>query len=262
MAGIDLDAMHEAEAVEHVLSSFQSGRGGRAIFVNVDVALQVRRHPELTQIAQSADLVLADGMPLIWAARLQNTAIPERVAGSTVLCRLVDRAAREGVPVMLLGGRPGAAQDAVGLLGSLHPGLRAGFHTPPFGFEDDPAAVTALQEAVDSFGRCICFVGLGFPKQERVMESLAARRPDWWFVASGGGIDFLAEGRRAPGWMQRTGLEWLYRLGREPKRLGRRYLVDDLPFAAGVLLSSAWRGARRTDRRGEPRAAETGNGVG
>ncbi|HEY3844221.1 MAG TPA: WecB/TagA/CpsF family glycosyltransferase [Acidimicrobiales bacterium] len=242
IAGIDFHELYEAKAVECVLKSFRSGGGGRAVFVNVDVALRVNRQTELSQFIESADLVLADGMPLIWAGRLQKTALPERVAGSTMLSRLVARAAQEEVPVMLVGGQPGSAESAVERLRALHPGVRIGFYTPPFGFEADPAEMAALEEAVDSFGRCICFVGLGFPKQERLMAYLALHRPDWWFIASGGGIDFLAQHSRAPGWMQASGLEWLYRLRREPKRLARRYLIDDMPFAAGMLAYSAWQG--------------------
>jgi N-acetylglucosaminyldiphosphoundecaprenol N-acetyl-beta-D-mannosaminyltransferase len=163
-----------------------------------------------------------------------------------MLCSLVARAAQEEVPVMLVGGQPGSAESAAGRLRGLHPGLRTGFYTPPFGFEADPLEMAALEEAVDSFGRCICFVGLGFPKQERLMAYLAVHRPGWWFIASGSGIDSLAQRSRAPGWMQASGLEWLYRLRHEPKRLARRYLIDDMPFAAGMLACSAWQGLRRS----------------
>ena len=145
---------------------------------------------------------------------------------------------------MLLGGRPGSAEQAVNSLRAARPSLRASWHTPPYGFEGDRTAIGAIEAALDSFGRCLCFVGLGFPKQERLMESLAAQRPDWWFIASGAGIDFLGGGSRAPKWMQRAGMEWLYRLSREPRRLGRRYLIEDAPFATRLLLSSAWRGRR------------------
>lgn len=244
VAGLHFDVLGESETVDRLLASFGRGLGGQVVFVNVDVALQARRDPALRPLVEGADLVLADGMPLVWASRLRGEPLPERVAGSTVLTRLLDRAAAENVPVMLLGGRPGAAEAVVEALLSAHPAARAAWHTPPFGFEHDPAATAAIHEALDSFGRCLCFVGLGFPKQEKLMASLASSRPDCWFIASGGGIDFLGEGNRAPPWMQHRGMEWLYRLVREPKRLARRYLLDDLPFAVRILVASAWQRVR------------------
>lgn len=245
VAGLELDPFGESETVEHLLAAFRGGRGGQVVFVNVDVALRVRRDPGLHDLVQRTDLLLADGMPLVWASRLCGAPLPERVAGSTVLARLLDRATAEELPVMLLGGRPGSAESVVDSILAEHPSARVGWHTPPYGFERDPGALEDLHGALDSFGRCLCFVGLGFPKQERLMASLAARRPDWWFIASGGGIDFLGEGDRAPEWMQRVGMEWFYRLRREPRRLARRYLVDDVPFATRLLLVSAWQGLRR-----------------
>ena len=84
------------------------------------------------------------------------------------------------------------------------------------------------------------------------MERLSATRPDWWFIASGGSIDFVARGDRAPVWMQRSGLEWLHRLSREPKRLARRYLIEGIPFVASLLTASAWTPIG-SDRRSPPR---------
>ena len=242
VAGLEFDPLTQNGAMDHLVDRFRGGQGGQAVFVNVDVAVKAKHEPDLRTLVQRADLVLADGMPLVWTSRLLGTPLPERVAGSTVLSGMLHRAADEDLPVMLLGGRPGSAETAVRSLRAARPALRAGWHTPPYGFERDPAATEGIEAALDSFGRCLCFVGLGFPKQEKLMESLAARRPDWWFIAAGAGIDFLGGGGRAPRWMQRAGMEWVYRLSREPKRLGRRYLIEDAPFAARLLVSSAWRG--------------------
>jgi len=252
IADIRFDPLDEPRAEDRVVRDFQAGRGGRVVFVNVDVAAKVRRDPRLGHLVSGADLVLADGMPLIWASRLRHTPLPERVAGSTMLSLLAARAAAEGVPIMLVGGQPGSAEAATSRLLQANPGLRAGWHTPPFGFQNDPAAMVSLEKAMDGFGPCLCFIGLGFPKQERLMERLSATRPDWWFIASGGSIDFVARGDRAPVWMQRSGLEWLHRLSREPKRLARRYLIEGIPFVASLLTASAWTPIG-SDRRGPPR---------
>lgn len=242
VAGVGFDPLSEATAVDRLVSSFKQGTGGRAVFVNVDVLVKLDRRPELLDLVSSAELVLADGMPLIWASRLQGTPLPERVAGSSLLPLLVARSAVEGIPVMIVGGKPGSAETAAETLKAAHPGLRVGWHTPPFGFEDDPGATVALEHALDGFGRCMCFLGLGFPKQELLMADLSTNRRDWWFIACGGGIDFLARNDRAPVWMQRGGLEWAYRLIREPKRLARRYLIEDIPYASRMLTAAAWRG--------------------
>lgn len=243
VGGVDFDVLDESGAVDRIITAFGNGIGGRAVFVNVDVLVKLERQPGLVGLVEPADLVLADGMPLIWASRVQGTPLPGRVAGSTLLGLVVARSALEGVPVLVVGGRPGSAEAAVAALKQANPGLRAGWYTPPFGFEADPESRIALKEALDSFGPCLCFVGLGFPKQERLMAELAGRCPDWWFIASGGGIDFLARNDRAPGWMQRVGLEWAHRLSREPKRLAKRYLVDDVPYACRMLVA-AWRRRR------------------
>lgn len=244
--GIGFDPLSEQQAEDRITASFHAGRGGTVIFINVDVAVRMHRDPGLAPMVSAAELVLADGMPLVWASRLARTPLPERVAGSAILPRMAARCAEERIPVMIVGGQPGSAERAAAALVATSPNLRVGWHTPPFGFERDPAALADLDGALNRFGRCLCFVGLGFPKQERLMTRLRQDRPDWWFFASGGGIDFLANGDRASSWMQKSGLEWAHRLSREPRRLARRYLVDDVPFAARMLASSAWRGRSAT----------------
>jgi N-acetylglucosaminyldiphosphoundecaprenol N-acetyl-beta-D-mannosaminyltransferase len=125
-------------------------------------------------------------------------------------------------------------------------GVRVGFHCPPFGFESDPAARADIDGAIQAFGPAIYFCGFGFPKQEHLMAELSARYPESWFVGSGASLSFLAgETRRAPVWMQRSGLEWLFRLSQEPRRLFRRYIVDDIPFAVRMISAGAGTYLRR-----------------
>jgi N-acetylglucosaminyldiphosphoundecaprenol N-acetyl-beta-D-mannosaminyltransferase len=245
LAGLEFDPIDYQRTATTLFSAFESGLGGRMIFVNIDVAVRVQRRLELADVIAPADFVLADGMPLVWASRLQRTPLPERVAGSGMLTMLCRQAGQKGIGVLLVGGRPGSAKSAARHLAETNPGLRVSWHTPPYGFEDNPVQSAEIDTNVQEFGRCLCFVGLGFPKQEHLMENLSDRFPDYWFIASGGSIDFVAEGSRAPTWMQRSGLEWFHRLVREPKRLGRRYLIDDLPFAVKLLATSAWRRGKK-----------------
>ena len=131
------------------------------------------------------------------------------------------------------------------------PGLLvAGAHCPPLGFEHSTEATAAIIESIGAANPQIVFCGLGCPKQERLMSSLAEIFPHIWFLASGGSLDFIAgETTRAPEWMQNIGLEWLHRLTHEPKRLFKRYVVHDMPFALWLLARST----RERWRRREPK---------
>ena len=116
----------------------------------------------------------------------------------------------------------------------------AGADDPPVGFDADPDAIAALHDRLAAAGPAIVFVGLGFPKQERLITRLAPSFPTTWFISCGAAIPFAANALpRAPAWMQRAGLEWVFRLVTEPRRLFKRYLVHDLPFAARLLTVSA-----------------------
>jgi N-acetylglucosaminyldiphosphoundecaprenol N-acetyl-beta-D-mannosaminyltransferase len=153
----------------------------------------------------------------------------------------VAAAAGRGKSVYFLGGAPGSAAEAANAMRKAYPQLRvAGTYFPPYGFENDPRQWDAMAEAVCLAQPDIVFVGLGSPKQEYVIECLRGLLPVSWWLGIGVTFSFLSgQISRAPSWMQRCGLEWLYRLVCEPKRLAKRYLVDDLPFAAWLLAHSA-----------------------
>lgn len=240
LLGIGLDPMSEQEVIDHVVGGVKSGVGGWLVNPNVDVLRLASRHPDFAELIDTADLVLPDGMPLMWASRIQGTPLVERVAGASLIHSLSARAGREGVGVFLLGGQAGVAEQAAQQLTAQTPGLRAGWHFPPYGFEEDARATSAVFAALDDFGPAIVYCGLGFPKQERLMSDLHERYPASWFVGSGAAIGFAAGHLdRAPEWMQQAGLEWLHRLIKEPRRLFRRYVVHDIPFALRLLFASA-----------------------
>jgi N-acetylglucosaminyldiphosphoundecaprenol N-acetyl-beta-D-mannosaminyltransferase len=182
-------------------------------------------------------LVVADGMPLIWASRLRGTPLPERVAGSNLIWSLTARAAERGASIFLLGGNPGAAEACAERMRAEYPRVRiAGLMSPPQGFEQDERALDEIVAGLRAAAPDIVYLALGFPKQEELALELAPELPTTWFVGVGISFSFVAgQVQRAPRWMQRAGLEWLHRLAQEPRRLFRRYLVDGLPFAARMF---------------------------
>jgi N-acetylglucosaminyldiphosphoundecaprenol N-acetyl-beta-D-mannosaminyltransferase len=238
--GLRLAALSERETIECVLGALAEGRGGWICTANLDILRQWRNSAEVRALVSKADLVVADGMPLIWAGGLQGSPFPQRVAGSALVSTLAAAAGQAGASIFLLGGNPGTA-DAAGLvLAERNPGLRvAGTMCPPFGFERDPAWQDRLERSLRDAAPDIVYVGLGFPKQERLIVSVRNTFPQTWFISCGVSFSFLAgEFPRAPGVVQRLGLEWLHRMAHEPKRLYRRYLVQGMPFFFRLLWSA------------------------
>jgi N-acetylglucosaminyldiphosphoundecaprenol N-acetyl-beta-D-mannosaminyltransferase len=251
LAGVRMLALRERECADLVLSRASAGRGGKLVTPNVDILRQCVSDPELRALVEGFDVVVADGMPLIWASRLQGTPLPERVAGSNLIHLLAAGAAERGLSLFMLGGEPGTAEAAANVLVARHPSLRiAGCYCPPFGFERDPRALEAIESALVAAKPDIVFVAMGFPKSERLAARLSPLLPRAWWAGVGISFSFLSgEVRRAPLWMQRSGLEWLHRLIQEPKRLGRRYLVHGIPFALRLLGGAALARHRRVETR-------------
>jgi N-acetylglucosaminyldiphosphoundecaprenol N-acetyl-beta-D-mannosaminyltransferase len=251
LMGMQIDHVTEREAVAAIRDSLSEGRGGWVITPNLEHLRRYRRDDALKEFFDQADLVLADGMPLIWASKLKGTPLPARVAGSDLIWSLSMEAARQGRSIFVLGGTREAGWEAARRLQERCPGLLiAGMVYPPHGFDSDPKAMDQIIETLEVHEPDIVYVGLGFPKQERVIAILRERFPQTWFLGIGISIHFVGgDIARAPRWMQRLGLEWMHRLAQEPRRLAKRYLVHGLPFAARLLAHGAF--ARlRVGRRG------------
>jgi N-acetylglucosaminyldiphosphoundecaprenol N-acetyl-beta-D-mannosaminyltransferase len=250
LAGLTIDRLTEEQVVAHVLDQLQAGSGGWVGTVNIDSYRAARRDAELARLLGEASLLVPDGMPLLWAAWLRGTALVERVTGASLILSLSEAAARRGRSIYLLGGGPGVAERASVALCQSYPGLNVvGSDAPPIGFDATTRGIDAVSEKIVAARPDIVYVGLGFPKQERLITHLAPTLGGSWFVGCGAAIPFAAGVvPRAPRWMQQAGLEWLFRLAGEPRRLCRRYLIDDLPFAVMLLASCA---AERLTRRGD-----------
>jgi N-acetylglucosaminyldiphosphoundecaprenol N-acetyl-beta-D-mannosaminyltransferase len=241
VGGICFNVLTESEVVQHVVSESQAGRGGSVVTPNIDICRQVRRDPAALSLIANASLIVPDGMPLLWAAKVRGEPFPGRVTGSSLIFTLTEAAAFAGLSVYFLGGAPGVPEAAAENLSRRYPRLKvAGTDSPAVGFDKSMAGMDAVCSRVRDAAPSIVYVGLGFPKQERVIAGLTSSLPAAWFVGCGAAIPFAAGAvARAPVWMQRSGLEWAHRLIMEPRRLFRRYLVHDLPFAARLMITAA-----------------------
>lgn len=230
--GMRVDATSCSDAVTRVLtwSSFEESR--YVCVANVHMTMESYDSCEYRAIVNGADLVTPDGMPLAWALRLFGISGAERVTGLSLTEELLQRAARAGVPVGFFGASPEVLHKVLDVCHQRFPELRVAYsHAPPFRrmSADEDAAV--VREINDSGAR-VLFVGLGCPKQERWM---AAHRGGVHAVMLGVGaaFDFLAGTKpRASHWIQQAGLEWMFRLVREPRRLWPRYLHHNPRFVA------------------------------
>ena len=240
LMGVPVAAMTEPEVIDSLLAALRERRGGWISTVNLDILRQCVRSSELRELVGEAQLVVADGMPLVWASWLQGSALPARVPGSSLVWTLSAAAAEAGASVFLLGGNPGTAAATRERLLEHNPELRvAGTLSPPFGFERSAEELERTVAKVREARPDIVFVALGFPKQEQLIQRLRGSLPSAWFMPCGISFSFVAgDVRRAPPWMQRAGLEWAHRLMQEPQRLFRRYILLDFPFLVRLLLSS------------------------
>lgn len=241
LGGIFVDQIDLAAALERVQQFVESGKPHQVVTVNLDFLSISARNPEFRTALNGAAMAVADGMPLVWLSRLRGQPLAERVAGVELVsgsCRL---AAEQGRGVFLLGAGPGVAEAAGQQLQAMYPGLRiAGTYSPPIGplgRRENDRIVRMIRLARPDF----LFVALGAPRQDLWIRQHQAQMQVPVAMGVGCVLDLLAGSKkRAPEWMQRTGLEWAFRLVQEPTRLWRRYLLNDLP----TLARLAW--ARQT----------------
>jgi N-acetylglucosaminyldiphosphoundecaprenol N-acetyl-beta-D-mannosaminyltransferase len=230
--GLPFDRLDHEALIRTFLSEAHAGSGGWVVTPNLDILRQFTVSRESRELTLAASHRVADGIPIVWASRLAGTPVPERVPGSDLVLSMPEAAARAGLSVFLLGGNPGVAATAARRLEARFPELApVESYCPPVGFETDPAELRSIKEALRLAQPALVLIGLGFPKQERLIRALRRELPHAWFVGVGISLSFLAgDQRRAPVALQRLGLEWTHRLYHEPRRLFRRYVVDGFPF--------------------------------
>jgi N-acetylglucosaminyldiphosphoundecaprenol N-acetyl-beta-D-mannosaminyltransferase len=249
LVGVEIDNVDRAEALERISALVRERRPSLVVTPNVDHLVNLQGDPEFREIYRNAALVLTDGVPLLWAASFLGTPIREKLSGSDIfddICRL---AAERAFRVFFMGGREGAAVAASELMRRAHPGLQVvGVYSPPFGFERDAAESARIDSMLTDAQPDILLLGLGAPKQEKWAARNSPRLGIPVTVGIGITFEYTAGMvRRAPVWMQRVGLEWLFRLLMEPGRLWKRYLLSDPRFFWLVLKQRLGRGNGRSN---------------
>ena len=228
-----VDSVTFAEAIRLIVQRLRSGTPpAYAVTPNAQHIVMLHSDPKLKAIYDEASFVFADGMSLVLAARLMGDALPERVTGVDLFEALCLESATLGFRVFLLGGLPGAAEKAAEVLRERNPAVNiVGTYCPPLGFEKDPVETERALERVRASQPDLLFVGLGVPKQEYWMHKHYRSLDVRLSIGIGGSFDMVAGiTPRAPKWLQNAGLEWLFRLSAEPRRLWRRYLIGNLRF--------------------------------
>ena len=234
LRGEHIHAITERQCVSLILQRQQAGDGGWVATHNLDHLRRLRCDRDFAELCRGASLRVADGMPLIWASKMQGgRALPERVAGSSLIYSLTEAGARAGCSFFFLGGNEGTAAKSASVLAARNPGLRvAGTECPPVGFDQDADYLRSLAGRLKAAAPDIVYVALGSPKQEQLIGKLVDLLPRAWFIGVGVSFSFVAgEIRRAPRWMQQASLEWLHRLIQEPLRLSQRYMIHGMRTA-------------------------------
>ncbi len=234
--GMRVDATSYDDATRRILAWARGGESRYVCVATVHMVMEAHDHPEYQALVNAADLVTPDGMPLVWMLRRLGIPGQSRVYGPDLTLHVCRAAAREGIPVGFYGGHPEVLENLVKNLKAKFPGLRVAYaYSPPFrlltGEED-----RQITREINASGAKILFVGLGCPKQERWMAAHKGMIQAV-MIGVGAAFDFHAgRVRQAPRWIQHIGMEWLFRLLMEPRRLWRRYAKHNPRF---VLLALA-----------------------
>ena len=223
----EIDNLTMDETLDAIDSLIKEDNCSYVVTPNVDHIVQLEKDEELKRVYENASLILTDGKPLIWISNWYKTPIKEKISGSDLFPRVCDLAAKKGYTMYLLGAAEGVADKAAKNLIDKYKGLNiVGTYSPPFGFEKDKVELKKIERQIQEVHPDILIVGLGCPKQEKYMYHHCKELGVPISFGLGASIDFEAGNiKRAPKWMSEHGLEWLYRITQDPKRLAKRYLI-------------------------------------
>lgn len=236
-----IDNINLFEAVDYIENCITQRIVGQVITPNVDQIVRMEWDEYFRKICNNCELLLVDGHPLIWIARFYKMPFKEKICGSDLVPILCRMAAEKGYSIFLLGAAPGVAKKAASVLQKQYKNLKvAGTYSPSIGFENNPAEIEKINHILKESKADMLFVGMGVPKQDIfIYENMHIYDIPMSF-SIGGTIDFIAgEQKRAPKWINKIGFEWLYRFFQQPKRLFKRYFIDDIKII--TLIFKYWK---------------------
>lgn len=225
-----IDNVTKKEAIQYIEECVEMRKIGHVITPNVDQVVRLEHDPYFKKIYENAELLLADGTPLMWISKLYKTPLKEKICGSDLVPELCNIASKKGYSVFLLGAAEGVAVKAALNLQRKYPGLKiAGTYSPPHGFEKNPNEIEKINRMLLESKADLLFVGMGVPKQDIFIYENMHKYQIPMSFSIGASIDFEAGvQKRAPIWINKLGMEWLYRLICNPRRMFKRYLIDDI----------------------------------
>ena len=218
------------ETTDAIEALIHADKKSYVVAVNVDVIMKIEQDTLLKELTDKADMVLVDGKPLIWISKIHKKPIKAKISGSDLVPRLCEISAKKGYTMFILGGMDGIAEKAKKRLEKKLPGIKiVGTYAPPFGFEKDEQELAKINNMISEAHPELLITCFGCPKQEKFIYNNIDKYDAKVSVCAGATVDFLAGNvKRAPKWMSEHGLEWFYRFLQEPKRMFKRYFVDDV----------------------------------
>lgn len=218
------------ETLQSIDEMILSKKSRYIVAINVDVVMKIEKDAYLKKIVDRADMVLVDGKPLIWISKLHKTPVKEKISGSDLVPLLCKFAETRGYSIFIIGGKEGIAEQAKRNLVKKMPKIKiVGTYAPPFGFENDEVELDKINTMISDVHPDMLITCFGCPKQEKWIYENHHKYDAKVSVCAGATVDFLAGNvHRAPRWMSEHGLEWFYRFLQEPKRMFKRYFIDDI----------------------------------
>lgn len=222
---VDMD-----ETISIIDQMVRSDKKSYVVAINVDVVMKIEQDVYLKEIVDNADMVLVDGKPLVWIAKWHKRPVKAKISGSDLVPLLCEHAAEKNFSIYIIGGKEGVAEKAKENLKTKLPNINVvGTYAPPLGFDKDEQELKKINHMISEANPDLLIACFGCPKQEKWIYENYQKYNAKVSICAGATVDFLAGNvNRAPRWMSNCGLEWFYRFTKEPRRMFKRYFIDDI----------------------------------
>lgn len=225
------------ESIEYIEKFIQSKKKSYVVPINVDIIVKMESDKYLKKIIDEANLSVVDGTPLMWISKIFKKPFKEKISGSDLVPLLCKVSSEKGYKIFIIGGKDGIAEKAKSNLELQYEGIKVvGTYSPPFGFEKNDSELLKINNIISEAKPDILITCFGCPKQEKFIYENINKYDAIVSICAGATVDFLAGNvKRAPKWISNIGMEWFYRFTKEPKRLFKRYFIDDIKIFRLIL---------------------------